>query len=226
MSKKNTAIYNNFWNKTTYIPTCHVGFSEVYKNLFVGGIYNIDDVLDKNILVPLDKLDGDIWKKGFYGEIYYVPIEDFSVLPSEIESRVVDYIVLKLKEGKSIAIFCLGGHGRTGYIASLVLYRLGVTQDPIGYLRNKYCIGAVETNVQIQRISDVLDDITIFDRYKVVKPIYATKATTPINFIDKCCYTCDNYMVTLALCGLTKLPKLHTNTICDGVYIPYDFNEN
>ena len=63
-----------------------------------------------------------------------------------------------------MGLFCLGGHGRTGYVASAVLGKLGY-EDPIGFLRKKYCGRAVESNAQISHIAQFLDRPELFDEY-------------------------------------------------------------
>ncbi len=122
---------------------------EVVRNLVLGGIGDLNDILkfDVDVLVPLDHLDGDIWDKGFRGEILYCPITDYGVLPADVLDRLVRDILFRLEQGKRVGIFCLGGHGRTGYVAACVLAALGV-EEPIVYLRANYSRKAVETPEQ------------------------------------------------------------------------------
>jgi hypothetical protein len=74
-------------------------------------------------------------------------------------------ILDRLSSNKKVGLFCMGGHGRTGYIASIVLGRLGY-QDPIGFLRANYCKEAVESNEQVQRIADMLGRPELAEKYK------------------------------------------------------------
>ncbi len=122
---------------------------EVVQNLVLGGIDDLNDILafGVDVLVPLDHLDGDIWDTGFRGEILYCPIRDFHVLPADVLDRLVRDIVSRLAQGKRVGMFCLGGHGRTGYVAACVLAVLGV-EEPIVYLRANYSRKAVETPEQ------------------------------------------------------------------------------
>lgn len=145
------------------LPPCHYD-TQIYTNLFVGSLddaYNMATYCD--ILVPLDSLDGDIWKV-FNGEIHYWPIEDMSVLPESILIRAIQDITDCLENGKKVGIFCLGGHGRTGYIAGCVLGYLGV-EDPIGYLRENYCKKAVETREQAVEIGKFIGNDELADKY-------------------------------------------------------------
>jgi hypothetical protein len=136
---------------------CHVGFKEIFSHLYLGKEGDIDKDLLNNIdvLVPLNSVGGYIWLDGwsFEKEIFYLPVTDYGVLPPHIEGKAITKIVDFITSGKKVAIFCLGGHGRTGYIASLVLSVLGIT-DPIKFLREGYCIEAVETASQITAIAN------------------------------------------------------------------------
>lgn len=123
--------------------------TEIYPGLIIGGLRNLEDIqrMKPDVLVPLDHLPGDIWETGYRGEILYCPISDRGVLPRDVLNRIVDIIIRCLEQGKRTAVFCIGGHGRTGYLTACVLYRLGIT-DPITYLRKNYSILAVETEEQ------------------------------------------------------------------------------
>lgn len=145
------------------LPPCHHD-TQIYTNLFVGGIddsYSMAGYCD--VLVPLDSLDGYIWN-FFNGEIHYWPITDMSVLPENVLVRAVQDIADCLEAGKKVGIFCLGGHGRTGYIAGCVLGYLGV-EDPIGYLRENYCKKAVETREQAEAIGNFIGNDELADKY-------------------------------------------------------------
>ena len=142
---------------------CHYD-TQIYTNLYVGNLddaYNMASYCD--VLVPLDSLGGDIWTV-FNGEIHYWPIEDMGVLPESILIRAIQDIADCLEAGKKVGIFCLGGHGRTGYIAGCVLGYLGV-EDPIGYLREHYCKKAVETREQAVEIGNFIGNDELADKY-------------------------------------------------------------
>lgn len=149
-------------------PSCHIGPVEVIKNLFCGSMTEsltmAADPVRVDVLIPLDSLDAEIWNLGFRGEVLYCPITDFGILPSDILNDLVSKILGRLNSNKKIGLFCLGGHGRTGYVASVVLGKLGY-EDPIQFLRSKYCRGAVESNIQIQHIAEVLEKPELTKRY-------------------------------------------------------------
>ena len=145
------------------LPPCHYD-TQIYTNLYVGSLddaYNMASYCD--VLVPLDSLDGDIWN-FFNGEIHYWPVTDMSVLPESILIRAIQDITDCLEAGKKVGIFCLGGHGRTGYIAGCVLGYLGI-EDPIGYLREHYCKKAVETRSQAEAIGNFIGNDELADKY-------------------------------------------------------------
>lgn len=154
------------WN----CPPCHNGPIEVIPNLFCGSLEESAQMVSlpfsADMLVPLDSLDATIWKRGFRGEILYYPIEDYGVLPDEVLTMLISKILRRLKSGKKVGVFCLGGHGRTGYIASIVLGKLGY-EDPVDFLREHYCKKAIESNEQIQHIAEVLDKPELLNKYAI-----------------------------------------------------------
>lgn len=162
--KKTVVTYQN--KKIKSVPPCHIGFTEIIPHLFLGKLADITPGFVRNIdvLVPLDSLLGKVWDYDWRGEILYIPITDYRTLPKDLEKRFVERIIKKIQEGKDVAIFCLGGHGRTGYMASLVLGKLGFS-DPIEYIRKNYCKNAVESSRQIESIAEFLDNPEILDKY-------------------------------------------------------------
>lgn len=123
--------------------------TEIIPGLILGGIADLEEMIcmQPDVLVPLDHLLGDIWDTGFRGEILYCPITDYSILPDDVLDWLIGQICLRLRNGKRTAVFCIGGHGRTGYIASCVLFQMGISA-PITYLRTHYSRRAVETEEQ------------------------------------------------------------------------------
>lgn len=145
---------------------CHNGPIEVYPNLYLGSLAESSQMAEFcDILVPLAECYGSIWDKGFRGEIWYYPIRDYSVLPSDVADQAVTKIVSALENKKKVGIFCLGGHGRTGYLACLVLGALNYA-DPIRYIRENYCKLAVESNSQIKQIAEKCEAPWLYDEYK------------------------------------------------------------
>ena len=145
---------------------CHNGPVEVYPNLYLGSLGESSQMAEFcDILVPLAECYGSIWDKGFRGEIWYYPIRDYSVLPDDVADKAVSRIVSALENKKKVGIFCLGGHGRTGYLACLVLGALDYA-DPIRYVRENYCKLAVESNSQIKQIAEKCEAPWLYDEYK------------------------------------------------------------
>ena len=75
-----------------------------------------------------------------------------SALETEIKERPIKLLVL-----------CMGGHGRTGTVLTILSHLMGFIPkktDPIRWLRKKYCEEAVESDVQIAYIEDLLNIVT------------------------------------------------------------------
>lgn len=162
LSKTNTSpdISPKFGYKPCHEPT------EIVSNLYLCKELQVKELIKAkkvDVLVPLAEVSGSIWDWGFNGEILYYPIEDYSVLPQHILKRCVTDIISKLKT-KKVALFCLGGHGRTGYIAACVLGKLGY-DDPIRIVRNKYCQSAIECNEQVESIATFLNKPKLAVKY-------------------------------------------------------------
>lgn len=149
-----------------YAP-CHK-ITEIYDNFFLMGrsseslfvrAYNPD------IIVPLAGTSDDLYKQGFKGEFYYYPIPDYGTLPQEVLNKLVLKIVASITCGAKVGMYCLGGHGRTGYVAACVLGVLGI-QDPINYLWTRYCTKAIESREQLKSITDYLQRDDLYKKYK------------------------------------------------------------
>ena len=122
---------------------------EIYPGLILGGLADLDAMLGMkpDVLVPLDRLPGSIWRTGFRGEILYYPITDRDVLPDDVLYELVGQIAKRVEAGTRVALFCHGGYGRTGYVAACVLFRLGIA-EPLTLLWQRYSPCAVETSAQ------------------------------------------------------------------------------
>lgn len=160
------------YTNTTVTKTesqCHEGFTEIYPGIYVGRKWDVERVMNKvDVLIPLDSVHGSIWEDGYTGEIMYIPIEDYSVLPKWVEAEMVNKVLDLLMSDKKVAIFCIGGHGRTGYFTSLLLGKLGI-EDPIDYLRKNYCEKAVEAKCQVEAIANFLDRPELIERYRMTE---------------------------------------------------------
>lgn len=150
---------------------CHKGPIQVHPGLWLGDQDEGELALQKGlarVAVPLNKMDGTVWEH-WDGEIIYIPITDFSVLPRAIAERKARELADRINAGDTLSMFCFGGHGRTGYMAALVLGFLGY-EDPIAHVRKRYCDKVIETRKQIDQISDILD----LPGLKAHKPTYAS----------------------------------------------------
>lgn len=164
-------------------PPCHSGPVQVIENLYCGSeeesIVMASPKIRVDTLVPLYMADAKIWSLGFRGEILYYPIKDFGALPDDVLEELIAKIVARLKDNKKVGLFCNGGHGRTGYVAAVVLGKLG-HRDPIAYLREHYCGEAVESDAQVRHIAAVLDKPELVRKYE----INANKFGWPDEFSD------------------------------------------
>lgn len=161
-------------NYGIFSPPCHNGVVEVIPGLQLSGKKDYYPMVDKDpcvdILVPLDSITGDAWDCGWRGEIRYLPIKDFSIAPVDVITEATERLANEVLAGKRVGTFCLGGHGRTGYVASLILGFLGV-EDPVGFLRKNYCKKAVETREQLEQIAEILGKPEILLKHKESKPL-------------------------------------------------------
>lgn len=156
----------------TYVPQrykpCHE-VTEITSGLFLGALSQVREMITKfnvDVLVPLDSLDGYIWGLGFRGTIEYCPIKDYGILPYDVYEGLCKKIVAYIKDGKKVGLFCLGGHGRTGYVAAGVLGLLGEVFDPVGVLWDKYCEKSIESIEQLEEIAKISDKSWLVDTYK------------------------------------------------------------
>lgn len=80
-----------------------------------------------------------------------------------------------LPEG-DVAVFCFGGHGRTGTALAILAYLSGQTskkKDPVSWVRAHYCPQAVETGAQIEYLERVLN------RKITAQPSYSYRTASP-----------------------------------------------
>ena len=101
---------------------------EVIPGFILGGIYNLEEILylKPDVLFPLDRLPGWVWNSGFRGEIVYYPITDYDVLPDDVLDKLAEAAAERLRAGKRVGMFCIGGHGRTalpGAACVTILFR-------------------------------------------------------------------------------------------------------
>ena len=122
---------------------------EIVPGLILGSLRALNAMLEMkpDVLFPLDRLPGWVWDTDFRGEIVYYPIMDYCALPDDVLEQLVAAVLDRLQAGKRVGIFCIGGHGRTGYVAACVLHQLG-KENPVAFLKQNYSPSAVESEEQ------------------------------------------------------------------------------
>ena len=122
---------------------------EIVPGLSLGSLRALNAMLEMkpDVLFPLDRLPGWVWDTDFRGEIVYYPIMDYCALPDDVLEQLVAAVLDRLQAGKRVGIFCIGGHGRTGYVAACVLHQLG-KENPVAFLKQNYSPSAVESAEQ------------------------------------------------------------------------------
>ena len=84
---------------------------------------------------------------------YYFPIKDKSVPKKNVElNRLLNDLSFKIRHNKKILLHCNAGLGRSGLIAALLCKKLGISENPISYIR-KHRPGSIETKDQEKMIS-------------------------------------------------------------------------
>ena len=125
---------------------------------------------------------------------------------------VVGDIIYRIEKGIDVLVFCLGGHGRTGYIAAAVLGVLGDT-DPVGTVR-KVCKSMVEDRSQLKSLADYLQnpkimDYDVPDKYSVYGYDWTNYRKTYVTPTNNYCSVCGAVMKTdtCTFCGAYKYDK-------------------
>lgn len=104
-----------------------------------------------------------------------VPIKDYGVpanLDREFWDALRDDIYALMKAGEKVVVFCQGGHGRTGMAAAILCFLLNpkaIGDDPIQWVRDRYCTKAVETAAQVKYVHEILG-LPEPDTTKYIKP--------------------------------------------------------
>jgi hypothetical protein len=79
-------------------------------------------------------------------------VVEWEVSDGAIDYRIHNHVVTLLKAGYVVGWGCLGGHGRTGWLAAKVHMMLtGCTgRESVNHIRSTYCHNAIETLVQLR----------------------------------------------------------------------------
>lgn len=101
-----------------------------------------------DVFVPLS---GNAYEaaSGWTGKIIPCPIVDYGMVSAHRLSALAQTIAAELKSRRKVLVACDGGHGRTGTVLAAVAVVLGLTRDPVNWIRANYCERAVESEIQI-----------------------------------------------------------------------------
>lgn len=117
-----------------------------------GGSCSSPVVKDADIYVGLDMSIAKSpksypWEEG---ESFLFYIQDMAA-PADPKqfSKLIDYLAVQLTASKKIHVGCIGGHGRTGTVLSALVAVMAGEKDAITYVRDHYCVKAVESASQV-----------------------------------------------------------------------------
>lgn len=87
------------------------------------------------------------WNKGIE---FLFRIQDMSV-PQDVNefNKLIEYIITELHNDKKVFCGCIGGHGRSGLVLSVLVKKMMGIDDAITYVRKNYCKKVVESQEQI-----------------------------------------------------------------------------
>jgi len=165
-----------------------------------------------DIIVPLAGATmGAVWDNGWNGTILAVPIKDYHPLPQRILSRYVKMIADAIREGLTVGILCVGGHGRTGYLAACIVGELRPDLDPIEHVRKVHCNKAIEDKEQIISIAVYLERLELLKHKAYEAPVIPISAYTPPTK-DLTQWPDDNfdYKEWAKMWGTQDTPRKHT----------------
>jgi hypothetical protein len=107
-----------------------------------------------------------------HAPIIYIPWPDHGVLHNDIIAPYVDAAADFIRDGKVVQVGCIGGHGRTGTFAAMVIANLFPNwgaQWALNWVRFFYCRKAAEVNKQ--------EDMVFIYTGEEVPPTPPTKST-------------------------------------------------
>ena len=81
--------------------------------------------------------------------LMYANWPDYGVVPLDVVTLIVRWILEAWKGGDVVEVGCIGGHGRTGTMAALLCISEGMGwRDSMQYVRKEYCSKAIESVAQ------------------------------------------------------------------------------
>lgn len=128
-------------------PPLKIGEFTVY-----GGSCFHPVVTDANLYVGFDRgmsaMKTYPWRNQ---RSFLFPITDHSV-PQDVQEfmSLLDHLHESLRAGEKVHLGCIGGHGRTGLVLSALVNRVTGNPNATQYVRDNYCVRAVESTEQIE----------------------------------------------------------------------------
>lgn len=89
-------------------------------------------------------------------EIYFYKIQDREVPEGGDFNILIDMLHKELLAGRQVNVSCIGGHGRTGIVLSILHGLMTESLDPVGEIRSIYCYKAIETHGQKKYVHEFL----------------------------------------------------------------------
>lgn len=103
------------------------------------------------------------------GKYTNFPIPNMGVPNIKKLRNLVQSICEALEKGTDVHIGCIGGHGRTGLVLAAVVRRITGNLDSIDWVRNNYCVKAVESQKQVEYL----------ERHFGIKPVKPRYDSSP-----------------------------------------------
>lgn len=82
-------------------------------------------------------------------EVQYFVSDGSIPKDEELFGKLVVWLKEQIEAGRKVHVGCIGGHGRTGMLLSALVSVMGLSSDPITYVRENYCKKAVESKSQV-----------------------------------------------------------------------------
>lgn len=82
-------------------------------------------------------------------EVQYFVTDGSIPKDEDLFAKLVDWLKEQIEAGRKVHVGCIGGHGRTGMLFAALVSVMGLSSDPITYVRENYCKKAVESRSQV-----------------------------------------------------------------------------
>lgn len=142
-------------------------YNEVSKSLFLNVLKTYNPVLANT--------------KWLSFEIKDMNVPDFG---EDVFDALVEVLKQQMDEGVDVLLGCLGGHGRTGLVLSILVKKMRPDLlgdlDPVTWVRQNYCQETTETDAQIDYVFNMFDDLRVIptkERPESAHKFYAPATT-------------------------------------------------